>query len=318
MSLQESDSKSEVPDVSVESAKHTSTFEKHIIQCCKASEWDLRNWLRKTLTRAGFTITEDKYKTERCDFSKKYETVHNMLAVRGTPKVCLVSHTDVCREHDEARSNSHRFKSEYPAEYKKYYGEEEEEEKHVVDPVVKKVKDDEGVVRRIIQDRHRKLQTGGDDRLGVAIITWIALNTGYDMGLFFPTDEEIGLKSAAACEMKELLDFDLLVEVDRGNHSNELVTKIGNTYLCGWETGTRLLEIAFDMGIPRTPVTGMGTDVAALISRGKAKEAVNMTCGYHESHSSSPDEYIEVAEAMDTMRYVSSIVKSYYIESKTE
>jgi hypothetical protein len=36
-----------------------------------------------------------------------------------------------------------------------------------------------------------------------------------------------------------------------------------------------------------------------------------MTCGYHNSYSASPNEYIDIEEARDTMIYVSEIVKSY-------
>src|SRR5258706_1503708 len=78
--------------------------EKHLINCLKAPEWELRRWLKKVLTRAGFEIYEDGYKSDRCDKEKRYESVHNMIAVRGnTGKVCLVAHTDICRDHTETR-----------------------------------------------------------------------------------------------------------------------------------------------------------------------------------------------------------------------
>lgn len=313
MSLQDNSKNAEASSSIEDDIKKISNFEKHIINCCKNTEWDLRKWLHKVLTRAGFVITEDNYRTERCDHNKKYETIHNMFAVRGKPNVCLVAHTDVCREHEETRGFK-RKNSEYQNWMNKAFDDDEQEDdKIIIDPVVKKVVDADGNIRRIIQDRHCKTQTGGDDRLGVAINTWIALNSGYDLALYFPTDEEIGLKSAAACEMKELKDFDLFVQVDRGNHTDELVTKIGGNFLCSWETATRLLEIAYDMGMPRAPVSGLGTDVAALIAKGKIKEAVNMTCGYHESHGASSDEFIEVEEAKNTFKYVSNIVKNYYL-----
>lgn len=302
-------------------------FEKHILHCCRASEYGLRNWLKATLSRAGFRFIEDNYKTERVNQDKKYESVHNLVAIRGeNPSVCLVSHTDVCREHEGKRS-SFSYGSFDADDFAKWMKSDKKYNKEIfkkmkenffdnnpikVDPVVKLVNKD-GEIRRIIQDRLCKTQVGGDDRLGVAIITWIALNTGYDMGLYFPTDEEIGLKSARACKIDELKDFDLLVQVDRGNHSNELVIKISNEILCSTPTVLRLLDIAYGMGKPRVPVTGMGTDVYALKAEGKCKNAVNMTCGYHESHGSSPNEYIDIIEAEDTLKYVSEIVKDYTI-----
>jgi hypothetical protein len=240
-----------------------------------------------------------------------------MLAVRGNPNVCLAAHTDVCRDHEELRSES-RFGGYGEYHYWMYDRHDEGADKvrapRRVEPVIKTVELD-GEIRRVIQDRDCKLQVGGDDRLGVAINTWIALNTGYDMALYFPTDEEIGLKSARACEMPRLKEFDIVVQVDRGNHSDELVIKIGGEILCSYDTAVRLLEIAYDLGMPRAPVTGMATDVYALKSRNMVKEAVNMTCGYHHSHGASPNEYIEIEEARNTMRYVAAIVKDYYLKS---
>jgi len=265
------------------------SFEQFILQCCKAPEHQLRKWFHKILPRYGFSIIEDEYKGIRVKDNPVYSTVHNMLAIRGKPKVCLVAHTDVCRDHD---------RKDIPK----------------VNPVIKTVKiDEEGteIVRRVIQDRLNEVQVGGDDRLGVAIITWIALNTGYDLALYFPTDEERGLRSADACKLKELKEFDLCVQVDRGNHSHELVTKIGGVELCDYDHAIRLLEIAFDIGLPRKPVVGMGTDVVALKRNNMIKNAVNMTCGYHQSHGADPTEYIEIKEAEDTLRYVAEIVKDW-------
>lgn len=301
-------------------AKVISSFERHIIQCCKAPEWELRKWLRKTLSRAGFTIYEDGYLSDRVKKDKRYDTVHNMLAIRGEkPAVCLVSHTDVCRDHSALRGSVGKYSWMMGAEGM----ESEEEDKNdkdkvvnppVIDPIVKVFKDSDGSVRRIIQDRLKKFQTGGDDRLGVAIITWIALNTGYDMGLYFPTDEEIGLQSARVVDFDQLGDFELFAEVDKGNSSHNLVIKISNEILCDYDMATRLLEIAYNCGSNREPITGYSTDVFAMKSRGKIKNAVNMSCGYHNSISDNADEYIDMPEAEDTLKFVASIVKDFYLK----
>jgi hypothetical protein len=289
-------------------------FEKFILKCCKAPEWELRKWLRKVLTRAGFDIIEDQYRSERCAKDKRLESVHNMLAIRqrfGFPRVCLASHTDICRDHRLLDSNM----SEY-AYWMKDKKDDSDAPKTLVkrvEPVVKVVEEG-GAARRIIQDKFCDFQVGGDDRLGVAINTYIALSTGYDCAIYLPTDEEIGLKSARACEIPELKRFDLVAEVDRGNHSDQLVIKIGGEILCGYDTAVKLLEIAYDMGMPRSPVSGAGTDVYALRASGKIKECVNMTCGYHESVGASGNEYIDVGEAYNTMRYVAEIIKNYDLE----
>jgi hypothetical protein len=266
------------------------SFETFIIQCCKAREWDLRTFLKKKLKVSGFTITEDAYLSSRVMGNKKYNKVHNMLAVRGNPRVCLVAHTDVCRDH-----GFHSAEKTTPDVF----------------PTIKIMKDIDGEEREVIQDKDCNFQVGGDDRLGVAINTWIALNAGYDMALLFTTDEEVGLVSANRVRFEELNTYDLLVQVDRGNYSQQLVTNISGTKLCSTKTAERLLNISKDMGIPRDEVRGMMTDVEVIRRNGVAKEAVNMTCGYHNSFGDSAKEYIDIQEAKDTMRYVSNIIQYY-------
>jgi hypothetical protein len=68
------------------------------------------------------------------------------------------------------------------------------------------------------------------------------------------------------------------------------------------------------MGMPRVPVCGMGTDIAAVKRRGLCKNAFNMTVGYHNSMGSGSDEYIDVQESYDTMRFVSAVIKDYYLK----
>lgn len=299
--------------------KGADPFERWVMQCCKADEWELRKFLKKVLARAGFTtILEDNYRSERCGSEKRYETVHNLLLIRGeNPRVCLVSHTDVCRNH-----GTPKWEGEDTDEYAYWMRgssasktEDKDAPKRIplkVRPIIKEIEEG-GAKRRIITDDGNRIQVGGDDRLGVAINTYIALNTTYPMGLYFPTDEEIGLKSAGMCEMQQLKDFDLLVQTDRGNHSNELVVKIGGEILMTYSTTVRLLEIAYDIGLPRVPITGMGTDIYAIKKRNMCKEACNLTVGYHNSRGDSSDEYIDVKEAKDTLRFVSEIIKDYYL-----
>jgi hypothetical protein len=261
------------------------SFENWIIQCCKAKEWDLRKFLKRVLSSNGFDIKEDDYRTRR---GSKYANVHNMLATRGNrPRVCLVAHTDVCRDHvDDTQS---------------------------VDPVIKyEPIGDETMA--IIQDRNCDVQVGGDDRLGIAINTWIALNTGYDVSLLFTTDEEIGLISAEYVKFPDLLDFDILLQVDRGNHTNQLVNNIGGVELCSQKTANRLIKISEDIGIPRRLVNGLMTDVLSIKTNHMCRDAVNMTCGYHNSYGENSSEYIDIQEAKDTMKYVASIVKYYDLE----
>jgi hypothetical protein len=293
-----------------------SGFEKHILQCCKQPEWVLRAWVKKVLARAGFTeFYEDGYLSDRVKKDSRYKSVHNLLAIRGhNANICLAAHTDICRDHSEDRSDNDKYGKYGQMDYWMYNREPSEKDMprtpRQVEPWIKTVEMG-GVIRRIIQDRECRLQVGGDDRLGVAIITWIALNTGYDMGLYFPTDEEIGLRSASACKMERLKAFELIAQVDRGNHTDELVNKIGGDHLADYDTTVRALTVAYNLGMPRTIVNGAGTDVAALKRNGYAKQAFNMTCGYHNSVSTQPNEYIDLEEATNTMWFVAGLVKDY-------
>lgn len=259
------------------------SFEQYIMNCCRAREWNLRGFLKNKLISHGFRILEDDYQTHRIKRNANYGKVHNLLAIRGNPKICLVAHTDVVRDHGNKCPD--------------------------VDPVIKEYGTD-----LIIQDRNCKVQIGGDDRLGVAINSWIGLNTGYDLGLLFTTDEEIGNISADYVSFEELNDFELLVQVDRGNQfSRQLVTRIGGTELCSSEVAGRLLRIAEKIEMPRDPVGGLMTDVLSIKGKNKCKNAVNMTCGYHNSHG--PREYISIPEARATTKYVAEIIKDYELSS---
>ena len=270
----------------------SATFEEFLIKCCEAEEDDLRKFLKKILLRNGFRIIEDSYKSPR---GAMYSGIHNMLAIRGNnPKICTVAHTDVCRDHGFSGKSLQR-----------------------VSAVIKEVTIN-GKPERIIQDKYKMTQVGGDDRLGVAINTWIALNTGYDMGLLFTTDEEIGLISASQCEFPELNEFDLLVQTDRGNHSNQLVTEICGIELCSLEVAIKLLQIAEDIGLPRRAVNGMATDVLCIKANDACRNAVNMTVGYHNSYGDQADEYIILSEAKECLKFVSSIIKHYDLEDYDE
>lgn len=261
------------------------SFENFIMNCCKAREWNLRKWLKATLSKNGFRIVEDDYLSRR---GSKYNNVHNMLAIRGNPEMCLVAHTDVCRDH---------FLSGTPDVF----------------PVIK-----EQHGKKIIQDRDCETQVGGDDRLGVAINTWIALNTGYDLGLLFTTDEEIGVVSANRVNFSELLDCELLVQVDRGNHSNQIVNNIGGCQLCSDDILQELLQISKDIGLPRVRTNGLLTDVLAIKENNMCKNAINMTCGYWNSFGAQPNEYIDIQEARDTMKFVANIIKYYSLKEKSD
>lgn len=261
-----------------------------IVTCCQLSEPDLRSYIKQVLIERDFSIQEDSYISPR---GGEYLNIHNLLAIRGNPKVCLVSHTDVCRDHDKFQG---WLPNETAPEYK-------------VEPVIKDLMHFHELVS-VVQDKECLAQVGGDDRAAVAVLLWLALKTELPIGILLTTDEEIGLISAKEVAFPELINFDLLIQIDRGNQQNhQIVTKISQLNLCDQNLAKSLIELAKIKGKPREEVIGGGTDVFAIKLNGKCKNAINLTCGYHNSLSSNPYEYIVIHELEETMEYVKDIIE---------
>lgn len=265
-------------------------FTNLLITCCKLSEPELRSYIKQVLTKHNFSIQEDGYRSARYEESSN---IPNLLAIRGNPKVCLVSHTDVCREHFMFQGT---LADETASDY-------------AVNPVIKEIVHFNNLVSAI-QDKDCLAQVGGDDRAGIAIELWLAMKTNLPIGILFTTDEEIGLLSAKEVAFPELLDFELLVQIDRGNQPNQqIVTQIGQTQICEESLAKSLIDLSIKTGKPRQEVIGGGTDVLAIKYRGMCKNAINLTCGYHNSFGSNPSEYIVIQETEETMEYVKDIIE---------
>lgn len=262
-----------------------------IIQCCQLSESALRGYIKEVLAQKNFVIQEDDYCSARLDCAD----IHNLLAIRGTPQVCLVSHTDVCRDHLRYQGNP---PDKTPACYQ-------------VQPVIKTLTHGDQEVA-VIQDQDCLAQVGGDDRVGVAIALSLALTTDLPLALLFTTDEEIGLVSAKYVDFPELMNYQLLVEIDRGNQPDQqIVTEIFEQRICNINLSNQLVDLSQKIGYPRQEVAGKGTDVFAIKMRDKCQNAINLTCGYHNSFASNPSEYIVISEAEHTLHYVKTIVELF-------
>lgn len=252
-----------------------SGFVRHVARCCAAAESALRRWLETELPKAGFSLHHDDYATT------EGRPHPNLLARRGEPSVVLVTHTDTCREHAHPGRRS--------------------------DPCLRKVVRG-GTRRWILQDRACRVQLGADDRLGVAIATWVGARARVPLGLLFTTDEEIGLRSARHVPVAWGDGCDLFVQIDRGADEPQLVTSIHGMPLCGKDTERSLIATAEGVGLPRAVADGRGTDVFVLKMQGVVREAVNLTCGYHRAHRE--DEFVDVQEAWETVELVRAIVSS--------
>lgn len=259
------------------------SFEDIVIYCCKQDEYVLRNDIKNNLTSTfNFSVEEDNYISYR-NTTDKYNS-GNMLFTRGSdPKICLVAHTDVVRDHSAFRNNDFSLS---------------------VEPVVKELNG-----RQIIQDKECYTQVGGDDRLGVAIIWYIAMHTKESFGILLTTDEEVGLRSADHVKFQSLNNFALLLEIDRGRYSNQIINEIYGWSMCDDITLGTLQWLATSFGIPRESESGASTDILKLKFNDVCKNAVNITCGYYNPHSN--DEYIDIVEAKETCEYVKFVVQNF-------
>lgn len=261
------------------------SFEELVIWCCAADESDLRNKVKELLSEHKFSYIEDNYVSYRNEHDSKYHVnANNLLFTRGNPKYCLVAHTDVCRDHSAIESGT---------------------EKVTPNPVIKELNGE-----KIIQDENCKVQVGGDDRLGVSIALWIALHTKYDMSILFTTDEEVGLRSAYDVNFEQLKNFDLLIQIDRGNNINQIVTEINRIQICDAEMQYFIHQLFEKNNIQREFVRGFGTDVYAIKKNNLCRNAINMTCGYHDSTYDSGEEYINISEALEAVRVVTSFLEA--------
>ncbi len=253
------------------------SFEDLLIWTCAQQEDNLRTTAKEVLVNYGFSYKEDEYKTYR-----EVDGINNILFTRGDPQFCLVAHTDVCRDHTASRNGTLWMNPE---------------------PVFK---DLDG--RKIIQDKNNEVQVGGDDRVGVAISLWCALHTDKPISILFTTDEEVGLVSAEEVKFEELNNYKLLIQIDRGNNTNQIVNKISKLDICDEETTNFIAEKMASLNMNREFVVGKLTDVYAIKKNQMCKNAINMTCGYYNSKYDSPLEYIDVEEANDTKNLVIGLI----------
>lgn len=257
------------------------SFEELIIWACKSQESSLRIELLKVLKEFGYEIHKDSYSSYKDPGNSIY---NNVLFIRGKPNCSFICHTDICRDYVAINSDSPEPEPT---------------------PVIKNMNGE-----RILQDYNCKTQIGGDDRLGVAIAVWTLLQSKNDCALLLTTDEEIGLRSSYELDIPKINDFELLIQIDRGNQSNQIVNEIGGLELCN-SLMSETLKLITSKRIPRTLVKGAPTDIYALKKQNKIQNAVNITCGYHNSFGQSGHEYINIREAKETLFLIKDILEYF-------
>ncbi len=261
------------------------TFDELVARFCRFTERQLHRYLKAELPRLGFAVEADDYKAASQGDDERHD-IKNIRAVRGAPLVAFAAHSDTCREAEGITAQP------TPVEF---------------------ALEHEDVARRVLQDRDAAVQIGGDDRVGCAILFWLAAHTTGPLALFFFSDEEIGLLGAHAAPASWFENLELLVALDRGNvAAPDIVTEIAGLTLCSNQTATRLQTLAESIGFPRALVKGRRTDVYEIRKRGLVPEVVNLSCGYHDSHGASGAEFIDLDEAFESARFAGAIAEEFF------
>lgn len=120
---------------------------------------------------------------------------------------------------------------------------------------------------------------GADDKNGI-LIALEALKHYPAMKAAFFKEEETGCKGSENAEMTFFKDCRYVIQCDRRG-SSDLITSIGFTDLCSED----FIRAANPEQWGYSEENGLMTDVETLKERGLEVSAVNMSCGYYNTHT---------------------------------
>lgn len=200
---------------------------------------------------------------------------NNVYVTKGEPTAngypCIVSHTDTV----------HKIVSD--DEYSVAY-----DEKHRIIYAYNPVKRDFTGV-------------GGDDKVGI-YIALAAIRDYTSMKACFFRDEEIGCVGSGEADLSFFSDCMYILQCDRRGNA-DFVNTIGGLDISSKAFQDDVLPIITKYGYSFH--TGGITDVGKLTQRKVGVSSANMSCGYHNPHSS--DEIISVDDVHNTMWMVYDI-----------
>ncbi|MES4791697.1 MAG: hypothetical protein C4321_00755 [Chloroflexota bacterium] len=135
---------------------------------------------------------------------------------------------------------------------------------------------------------HRQVGCGGDDKVGIFLALDALRHLPAVKAAFF-RDEEVGCLGSLVADLTFFDDVEFVLQFDRRGYG-EIVTRIGNTELCGEDFLNELRPLLKRHDWQE--VNGLLTDVLALKERGLAVSAVNIACGYYRPHTDG--EYVVI------------------------
>lgn len=149
---------------------------------------------------------------------------------------------------------------------------------------------------------YSQIGTGGDDLVGVAICLNLLMDMDTIKVAFF-LQEEIGCIGSNACDLNFFSNCNFIGQADRK----------GNSDFINFSNGVKLFDEEFSKFVE--PIlqrynykecTGVATDAGALSKRNVGIACFNISCGYHDAHTSR--EYVVISQVETCYNIICEII----------
>ena len=204
-------------------------------------------------------------------FKVEVDGLGNLIARRGEPKIAICAHVDYV--HSQCKKM---------VQVKKGHG------------------ITFGSQSFIMQDCY---SVGVDDRVGMGIALHLAENIKGPLMVVFFEEEETGGKGSREIAKEHFKGVTVAISADRRGNE-DMVTSIYRDDLCGEEFRKRALEIGKEYKFREC--MGMFTDVANLVTRKLVNNALNLSAGYYEPHTT--EDYYVPEEAENTAALMRKLI----------
>lgn len=152
-----------------------------------------------------------------------------------------------------------------------------------------------GVYYAMNMNSVKQVGVGGDDKVGV----WIALKCLQSLpackAVFF-VSEETGCEGSGVSDLSFFGDCRFVLQADRKG-KRDFITEAGGYSLSSQDFQNAVKPYTSKRGFRKE--SGMMTDVMELTRRGVGISTANVSCGYHNPHTST--EYVVIKQAENTL-----------------
>lgn len=151
-------------------------------------------------------------------------------------------------------------------------------------------------------DGGKQVGTGGDDLVGVFMCLNL-LETIDNIKVVFFLQEEIGCIGSNACDLDFFKDCKFIGQADRKDNA-DFINYSNGVKLFDQEFSTFVAPILEDYKYKEC--TGIATDAGALSKRNVGIACFNISCGYHNPHTST--EYVVISEVQTCYNVITDII----------